>query len=238
MKNENTPAVSILVPAHNCEKTIERSFSSLAEQTFKDFEVVLVLNNCTDKTENLARKFSNNFEVRIFNCNIPGIVPTLNTGIFQCRSNLIARQDGDDYWYPTKLEKQFEFLEKNPEVDILGTQIRLVGKDFNPVEDTLVHPEEDMQIKMKLLSGNNAIAHPSVLFHKRIFLQAGIYEDNYRFAEDYFLWLKCMRWYKFANLPDIMVDYTVSHNPEYDPKITQFACYNAIQMFKQQGLIK
>ena len=91
---------------------------------------------------------------------------------------------------------------------------------------------------MKLLSGNNAIAHPSVVFKKQIFLQAGIYEDNYRFAEDYFLWLKCIRWCKFANLPDIMIDYTVSHNPEYDPKIPQYACYNTIQMFRQQGLIK
>lgn len=238
MKNENNSKVSILVPAHNCESTIERSLSSLAEQTFKDFEVILVLNNCSDNTEILANSFRNNFKLKIIKNSIPGIVPTLNSGIFHCNAPLIARQDGDDYWYHDKLEKQVEYLENNPEVDILGTQIRLVDKNFNPVKDSLVHPEEDMQIKMKLLSGNNAIAHPSVLFHKRIFLQAGIYEDNYRFAEDYFLWLKCIRWYKFANLPDIMVDYTVSHNSEYDPKITQFACYNAIQMFKQQGLIK
>jgi len=238
MKNENISKVSVLVPAHNCERTISRSFSSLAEQTFQDFEVILVLNNCDDNTETIAKKFSNNFKLKIFKCSIPGIVPTLNTGIFHCDSSLIARQDGDDYWYPTKLEKQLEFLEKNPEVDILGTQIRLVGQDFKPVEDSLVHPQEDMQIKMKLLSGNNAIAHPSVVFKKQIFLQAGIYEDNYRFAEDYFLWLKCIRWCKFANLPDIMIDYTVSHNPEYDPKIPQYACYNAIQMFRQQGLIK
>ena len=235
---ETKHKVSILVPAHNCAKTIERSFLSLAEQTFKDFEVILVLNNCTDETGLLARKFSNNFKIKILSCNIPGIVPTLNTGIFHCSSELIARQDGDDYWYPTKLEKQLEFLEKNPDVDILGTQIRLVDKSFNPTNESLVHPIEDLQIKIKLLSGNNAIAHPSVIFNKKIFLQAGIYEDNYRFAEDYFLWLKCIRWHKFANMKETLVDYTVSHNPEYDPRIPQYACHNAIQMFRQQGIIK
>jgi len=232
------PKVSILVPAHNCAKTIERSLLSLAEQTFKDFEVILVLNNCTDETGLLARKFSDNLKIKILNCDIPGIVPTLNTGIFHCNSELIARQDGDDYWYPSKLEKQLEFLEKNPDIDILGTQIRLVGKDFLPVEESLTHPEEDLPIKMKLLSGNNSIAHPSVLFRKSIFLLAGIYEDSYKFAEDYYLWLKCIRWYKFANLGETLVDYTVSHNPEYDPKLPQLACYNTIQMFKQQGIIK
>ncbi len=230
--------VSILIPAHNCEKTIERSLSSLAEQSFKDFEVILVLNNCEDKTEEIARKFSNNFKLKIVTNSVPGIVPTLNTGIFHCSSELIARQDGDDYWYPQKLEKQLDFLENNPSIDILGTQIKLVDKDFNEVEDTLVHPQEDTEIKIKLLRGNNSIAHPSVIFKKNIFLQAGIYEDNYKFAEDYYLWLKCVRWYKFANLGEILVDYTVSHNPEYNPKIPQFACYNTIQMLQQQGLIK
>jgi glycosyltransferase involved in cell wall biosynthesis len=230
--------VSILIPAHNCEDTIERSLSSLAEQSFKDFEVILVLNNCEDQTEEIARKFSNNFKLKITSNSIPGIVPTLNKGIFCCSSDLIARQDGDDYWYPDKLEKQLEFLEKNSNVDILGTQIKLVDKNYNEAKESLVHPQEDNDIKIKLLRGNNAIAHPSVIFKKKIFLQAGIYEDNYRFAEDYYLWLKCMRWYNFANLGETLVDYTISHNPEYNPKIPQYACYNVIQMFRQQGLIK
>ena len=230
--------ISILIPAHNCETTIERSLSSLAEQSFKDFEVILVLNNCNDNTEKLANTFRNNFKLKIIKNDIPGIVPTLNAGIFHCSAPLIARQDGDDYWYPNKLEKQLDFLDINPEVDILGTQIKLVDKNFNQVAESLTHPEEDTQIKVKLLGGNNAIAHPSVVFKKKIFLQAGIYEDNYRFAEDYFLWLKCIRWYKFANLGETLVDYTVSHNPEYNPKIPQYACYNTIQMLKQQGIIR
>ena len=82
MKNENISKVSVLVPAHNCERTIARSLSSLAEQTFQDFEVILVLNNCDDNTETIDKKFSSNFKLKIFKCSIPGIVPTLNTGIF------------------------------------------------------------------------------------------------------------------------------------------------------------
>ena len=232
------PRISILIPVHNCEKTLNRALDSVKNQTFRDFEVILVLNRCVDASEEIAKSYSNDFNIKIVNCDISGIVPTLNSGLFHCRADLIARQDGDDYWYPDKLEKQVRFLDENPGIDILGTQIRLVDQEFKPMQDSLVHPQENTQIKIKLLSGNNAIAHPSAIFRKRIFLQAGIYEDNYRFAEDYYLWLKCIRWYNFANLEETLVDYTISHNSEYDPNIPQFACYNIIQMLKQQGILK
>ena len=213
--------VSILIPLHNCEKTLRRALDSVFSQTFQDFEVIAVLNNCTDNTEMILKEYDEKFtqDVKLFYCSIPGIVPTLNTGIPHCTSELIARQDGDDYWYPTKLEKQVKFLDENPSVDIVGTQLRQVDGEGIPLNQSLVHPLNDLEIKQKLLSGNNSIVHPTVVFRKHIFLRAGTYDGHYKFAEDYHLWLKCCKWYKFANLDEVLLDYTVWHNSEYDPRV-------------------
>ena len=124
--SQNTPRVSVLIPLHNCEKTVFRAIDSVLNQTYTNFEVVCVLNNCTDGTEQTLRDF-NDERIKIFYQNdLKGITPTLNRGFRHCRGSLIARQDGDDYWYPEKLQKQIDHLDANPDVDILGTQIKMV----------------------------------------------------------------------------------------------------------------
>ena len=209
------------MPIHNCEQTLRRSLDSLYDQTYLNFEIIAILNNCTDKSESILNEYWKIDwpRLKILKCDEPGIVPTLNTGIPHCEGEFVARQDGDDLWYPTKLKKQVEFLDKNPHIDIVGTQLRQVNSAGEPIAEKLEHPLTDPEIKQKLFSGQNSIVHPSVLFRKRIFLRAGTYDDHFRFAEDYHLWLKCCKWYKFANLKDVLIDYTVWHNNEYDPSI-------------------
>ena len=224
------PEVSVLIPLHNCAQSLRRSLDSVYSQSYQDFEVVAVLNNCTDNTEQILRDYkSKKQKLKILYCSEPGIVPTLNTGIPYCRGTLIARQDGDDFWYHHKLKKQVEFLEKNAKIDIVGTQFRQVDGRGDPIAAALVHPLSDLEIKKKLLSGNNSIVHPSVVFRKHIFLRAGTYDGHYKFAEDYHLWLKCCKWYKFANLNEVLIDYTVWHNSEYNPNVVPMArdimCY-------------
>lgn len=238
---KNKPAISVLIPVHNCEFSLNRALDSVKNQTFCDYEVVVVLNLCTDESEKIVESYRKEFPLTILKCEEPGIVPTLNTGIPYCTGEMIARQDGDDYWYPDKLQKQYDFLKKNPNIDILGTQINMVervGNEYAQVNKVLPHPLENNDIKMKLLNGSNSIAHPSVLFRKKILLKSGGYEDTYRFAEDYYLWLKCIRWYNFANLEEVLIDYTISKNPEYNPNIPKFACLNMIQILKQQGILR
>ena len=212
--------VSVLIPLHNCENTLRRSLDSVYRQSYQDFEVIAILNNCNDSTEGILREYEDKGpELKVLRCSVPGIVPTLNTGISACTGEFIARQDGDDLWYPEKLAKQITFLDENPDIDIVGTQMRQVDIDGTPIKATLVHPTNDLEIKSKLFSGNNSIVHPTVVFRRSIFLQAGTYDGHYRFAEDYHFWLKCCKWYHFANLDEVLLDYTVWHNDEYDPTI-------------------
>ena len=235
--------VSVLIPAYNCESTIERSLQSVADQTYKDFEVILVDNNCTDKTIDIAKKFSDCFDLKIIECKEPGIVPALNTGLRHCAGNWIARQDGDDFWYPEKLQKQMSFLKDNPHVHILGTQIRLLDEDSNVQELGTFGKEVKYQldndnIKRSFLYGQNQICHPSVVFSKTLVDCLGGYERLFPLAEDLHLWLRAFPHFTFANLPDVLIDYTQKESAEYDARIPVLLADWYYNMFKTTGIVK
>jgi len=229
------PKISVVIPVKDCGETITSSIKSVLNQTFKDFEIIVVNNNCTDNTIEKILSFDDK-RIKIIDCKMPGIVPALNTGLYNSSSPLIARQDGDDVWYPNKLEKQIAVI--NDGIDICGTQIRLVSNDNKIVDDKFRYPLNDTAIKSWLLTGRNAIAHPSVVFKREILLKVGGYDDSYPVAEDHHMWLRCIKWFNFCNIGDILVDYNSSHNPNYDPKFPLLASAAQFELLKYMGFIK
>jgi len=239
----------IILPVYNCEKTIIRTINSilyqtvLDEETYEDFGLTIIDNNCTDETIekiiNMGHQINSKIEFEILECDIKGIVPALNTGLFNsrfCDYRYVFRQDGDDLWYPNKLEKQINFLKNNKDIKILGTQIRAVNNTTHePINEQMKRPTNDSEIKQWLFGNMNPLAHPSVVFDKEILLKTGGYDDFFPVAEDYVMWLKASKWFKFANLEDTLVDYTVSHNVNYDPKVVQKACQFYKILYKQLG---
>ena len=123
------PKVSIILPVYNGEKTLAASLKSIANQTYRDFETLIVDNNSTDSSCDIAREFTDTANVRIVHCKEQGLVPALNYGIYNSDCEFMARQDDDDYWYPDKLEKQMKRFEEQPHLDIIGTQIRTLDPD-------------------------------------------------------------------------------------------------------------
>jgi len=232
-----SPKVSVIIPVKDCENTISRSISSVLEQSYNDYEVIVVDNNCSDKTIDRVKSF-NSKKIRIIPCKTKGIVPALNMGVSVANGDYIARQDGDDYWYPQKLEKQVKLLNNNKNVHICGTQIRIVATDGEVVDDNFRYPVSDKAIKSWLLTGKNSIAHPSVIFRKDIFLRIGGYDDTYPIAEDHHLWLRCIKWFNFVNLPEVLLDYTSNTNPDYDPKFPLLASEAQFRVLSHMGFIK
>lgn len=234
--------VSVIIPVYNCESTIERALQSVADQTYKDFEVILVDNNCTDRTIDIAKKFSNCFELKIVECKDPGIVPALNTGLRRCTGDWIARQDGDDFWYSEKLQKQMSFLKENPNVDIIGTQIRLLDEASNIQElgtfgKAVKYQLEDVDIKKGFLYGQNQICHPSVVFSRSLINVLGGYERLFPLAEDLHLWLRAFPHFTFANLPEVLIDYTQKKSDNYDARVPVLLADWYYNMFKASGIV-
>jgi glycosyltransferase involved in cell wall biosynthesis len=216
--------ISVILPVRNAEGTIARSVESVLSQTYEDFELTCIINDSSDGTEKILIDFAKrDSRVKIFHSSA-GLVPALNFGLSVAKHDIIARQDADDLWYPEKLEKQVKFLKKNPEIDIIGVQIRSVDEKFEETRQEPKRPTKDLQIKSALLSGWNVIPHPGVVFRKRIMEKLGGYDDTFPFAEDYSLWLRAIRWYSFGIIDEVLLDYTSKHNPGYNHQVPAFLC--------------
>ena len=213
--------VGIILPVRNAERTIARSVDSVLKQTFEDFKLYCVVNGTTDNTVAVLNSF-NDKRLIVVESPMAGLVPALNFGLQKIDCQYVARQDSDDFWYPEKLEKQIKFLDDNKDIAVLGCQIRLVDGAGKQLENQgHRYPTDDSGIRQSLLGGWNSIPHPGVVFRKELLLRTGGYDDTYHMAEDYYLWLRAMKWFKFSNLHDVLIDYTAVHNPNYDPRVAE-----------------
>ena len=139
-----------------------------------------------------------------------GIQKSLNKGLREAKGEYIARIDDDDEWIDkTKLQKQVEFLDKNPDYVLVGAGVIVVGDPLRHPADggdeeelfRYLNPETDYDIRQKIL-GRNCFSHSSVVFRKQAALKAGLYPETKKtlHAEDYWLWLKLGLFGKFCNL--------------------------------------
>jgi len=222
--------IGVLLPVRNAERTVMSSLESVLNQTYTKLEVFCVVNGSTDGSLELLRSCTDP-RVKVFESPVPGLVPALNFGLQNMSHDLIARQDSDDRWHTTKLEKQVMFLDENPDTHIVGCQIKLVGPDGKPQGNQgHPYPLNHAGIQEAMLGGWNAIPHPGVVFRREILLRLGGYDDTYFMAEDYYLWLRALKWFKFANLPETLLDYTAVHNPNYDARVPQLLSQSQLQI--------
>ena len=208
--------ISVVIPIRNAESSVKKSITSVLDQEIKDLEVLCVINGTSDNTEETIKSISDD-RVKILHSD-PGIVPALNAGIRAAKGDFIARQDADDIWLPTKLVKQINFLKNNSNIDILGTQLKIVDGKGTFLRNSH-YPTENDQICSSVLSGVNAIGHPSVLYRRKVLDKCAGYFDLFPFAEDMDLWLRAMPWFRFANLNEELVIYQHIPNPNYNPEV-------------------
>lgn len=209
----------VVLPCFNSADTVARAIESVYNQTyFEDeaFELVLVDNNSKDDLDSAIDEYIWEDNFIHMKCDIQGVAPALNAGIFYaCSQDLcthIARIDADDVWRPTKLEKQMEYMEQN-KLDVCGTSMRFhsIAADYD-----VHYPQDHRQIYSFLYNGNNPIGHPSVVINKDVFLHCGGYDENYKGAEDHDLWVRSINRFRFGNLHEVLVDYTLSPKQRSD----------------------
>lgn len=183
------PRVSVVTSVYNGEVYVEECIDSILNQTFQDFEYIILNNGSTDRTAEILNSYTDS-RIHIIHQENLGISRSLNKGINLSKSALIARLDADDYALPQRLEKQIAFMGKYPDVILCGSRIlELIGEKLS--EQRIAFVESDQAIK-KSMSLFNPFAHSAVIFRKNIFFKAGGYNRQLKYCQDYDLWLRML----------------------------------------------
>lgn len=208
-----TPLVSIALPVYNCGKYLAQTLDCILAQTFSDFEVIVVLDGCTDESEEILRgKADERFRIIRFDQN-EGLVAVANRILREAKAGLVARFDADDLYEMTRLEKQVAYFKAFPETDILGARFDYIDGEGNQISAAKLFPADHKRIKRDFLR-YSAIGHPVVTYRREKILAAGGYNQELNAVEDLALWLKCLSLgYRFANLPEVLMHYR-QHNTQ------------------------
>ena len=202
-----SPRVAVILCACNAESYIGGAIESILAQSFKDFEFIIVDNGSTDKTWEIIRSY-NDSRVKPFQTPIRQLSFNLNFGMVQTSAEYIARMDADDLARKDRLQKQYEFLSANPDICVLGSAFEKFGDDLEKSK-IISMPQTDKEIRKKL-AFRFCLCHPTVMFRRQAIIDAGGYQGG-KYCQDVDLWLRLSRnkEIKFANLPDVLLDYRI-----------------------------
>jgi len=232
------PAVSVLMAVHNGMPYLPEAVESILGQTFGDFEFIIVDDGSTDgSAEWVRKKATEDPRVRVIKQNKTGLAKALNTGLEIAEGRYIARMDADDISEPTRLARQFEAMEQDSRLAIVGAAVALMTSD-GWIYDSKRPPETHANIRSQLLRGNGqALIHPVVMMRKQAIHAVGGYDDrfNSNAGEDLDLFLRLTEYGHAKNLTDLLLDYRQhpqSNNSRYNhlwQDVTRTAVLSALE---------
>ena len=193
------PLVSVVMPAYNAAAYLEEAVKSILEQSYGNFEFIIIDDGSADRTREILEHFTDPRIKLIFNEKNEGNYPARNKGCRLAGGKYIAVMDADDIADPDRLAVQVRFMEENPEVGVVGSAYKLSDRNTTIVEP--VKWEEIRYVLMKTF----CMLHPTLLIRKRDMEAIGFYKTESLYAEDYDLVLRLALKCKVVNLPDVLL---------------------------------
>ncbi len=203
MKN---PLVSVLMPAYNAEKYIGEAIESILSQTYKNFELIIIDDCSTDDTWKVIQEYQKKDKrISAFqNKRNLYIAENRNKLLKYANGRYVAWQDADDISLPDRIEKQVAFLEKNPQVGVVGGYL-LFYQD-GKIVSTRKYDTTDKLLRKKIFR-YSPVAQPAAMIRKECFDKVGDYNPKYPPAEDIDMSFRIGNHYKFANLSEPVIKY-------------------------------
>jgi GT2 family glycosyltransferase len=201
------PAISVIMAVHNAEKFLDASVQSILNQSFIDFEFIVIDDGSTDGSRIKLAEFSRkDTRIRVISRPNKGLTPSLNEALNLASGTYIARMDADDIAMPLRFKTQINYLHRNPNVSLLGGAYELID-DAGRLLTTITPPTDDATLQEHALSGRTPICHPLAMFRRDAALKVGGYDESFAVAQDLDLWLKLGEVGKMAAVTDVLLQY-------------------------------
>ena len=231
-----SPLLSVIMPVYNGEKYLSETIESILNQTFTDFELLILNDNSSDSTQAIIERYQqkdSRISVIVKEANV-GPANLRNEGFSLAKGEYIALMDADDIALPTRFEKQIQVLNAHPEVGVCGTWFTFFG---GKKDKTVRQPEKHAKIKVSFLS-SCSIGNPTVMVRKSA-LKEYRFENQYVPVEDYDLWSRMITTTNFYIVQESLLNYR-----QHDSNISKTKIDNVnrsvravkINMLKQFGI--
>jgi len=203
------PEISVILPVYNGGKYLKESIDSILNQTFNNYELIIVNDGSTDESLDIIISYKDE-RIKLINQKNTGLSKALNNGIKLAIGKYIARMDHDDISYPERLKKQFEFMENHSEYVAIGTWANYISKDGEFLF-TWKPPCKSEDLK-KGLPNICPFVHSSVMMRTDALKIVGGYKDvgRYFYQEDLLLWIDLAKKGELYNIPEALVKYRVT----------------------------
>lgn len=203
-----TPEVSIVMPVHNAAGTLDEAVCSILDQTWQDFEFIIVDDGSLDDTASKLERYEKlDSRVRLYRQEKEGMIAALNRGCRRARGDYIARMDADDVSLPRRIERQLEFLKGRPEIGIVGTWASRMDENGSIIGEACPSPNPRV-LKWEHFFGV-CVIHPTVLMRREMLEKLDFYKADAVHAEDRDLWLRASAITEFSNIPEILFKYRI-----------------------------
>lgn len=233
-----TPHISVLMPVYNGQEYLSLAVESILNQTFDNFELIVVDDGSTDRSNQVIRAYrEKDSRVVLIEQSNQGIVAALNKALHAAKGKFCARMDADDISLPTRFLAQVQFLERHLDVVVVGGQGYIIDDDGDPVCPLRVAlSDDDINAALLRVHGCNGYIHPSVMFRTDVAKMIGGYRSQFIYAEDLDFFLRMGESGKLANLDKVVLYYRQHGKSISDIKSAQQqdSAYDAIVEARQR----
>lgn len=230
--------VSVLMPVYNAEKYLDTAIESILNQSFKDFEFIIIDDGSSDSSWELIKSWSkkDNRIIPFRNKTNLRTTKTLNKGLKKAGGKYIVRMDADDWSYPNRIEWQYLFMEKNTDIGVSGGTIEICDEKLKIINKR-GYPKTDAQVREKIFR-YSPFAHPSTIWRTSLLKKVGGYNENLPLSQDYELYFRIGKYSKFGNLSKTLLKLRTHNDSSSIVKgkfQEQYTIYSRIKAFLELG---
>ncbi|MFN0032847.1 MAG: glycosyltransferase [Flavobacteriales bacterium] len=235
MFDSEFPTVSVVMPVYNAERFLRVAVESVLQQTFTDFEFIIINDGSTDKSDTIVQSFNDARIRSIVNQQNMGVTIALNKAIELCKGRYIARMDADDVSMPERLQRQVEYLHAHPEISLVASVAEMIDLDGEHLGWWNTDRENISEAEIRsTIARTNCIAHPTIMIRAEV-MKAHGYRQEKNAAEDYDLWLRLIsHGHRIAKLNEPLLRYRI-HQQSVTAN-AKLAVSNNLRVFRQKSV--